>query len=514
MRLIHHLVRHRSGTYHFRLKIPTDLRAQVGKRVVKRSLRTTNARVALAAALALHARYAAAFALIRGGGVSRDKFDLDAYLKSIPEGQADYRIDTGRGIVETDGTAADHARAMETLRLLESIGRVPADALRVQAASAPVPTGKTLRESISYWETVDKQKMRNRETAEARQKTIEEFAAHVGDKRPMAELTRLDVSSWVAYLIGTKKNIQSTAKNRATHIKALFASAQRAGSYPDNLKNPAENVVEFTKKDQDERARTHGWQAFSTEQLQTIFAPKSLARTREIHTRRAMVIALYTGARVGEIAQLRLAGFQHVEGLPVMRIEGELKTDASYRDIPAHPDLVRLGLLDWVDAQRRRGFTRLFPTVKLDGKSGKGNAISKGFSNLLDAIGVSARVDPDLALTKELAPRIGMHSFRDTLIQAMQGKTSEELRKAYVGHSFEGLRPRKEQIRSAHEVSYMREWTPEEIAGVFKGIRWGKWLDFEGLAPLLSQTDEEHARAMKAMERRERVTKRARGESR
>jgi integrase len=511
MRLTHHLVRHPSGTYHFRLKIPADLRAQVGKRVLKRSLRTTNPRVALAGALALHARYAALFALIRGGGVSRDKFDLDAYLKDRPTRQADYRVDAGRGVVETDGTPDDHARAMETLRLLGSIGRVPADVLRAQAsAPAPAPTGKTLREAINYWETVDKQKMRNRETAESRHKTIEEFAAHVGDKRPMAELTRLDVSSWVAYLIGTKKNIQSTAKNRASHIKALFASAQRAGSYPDQLKNPAENVVEFTKKDQDERARTHGWQAFTTEQLQTIFNPKSVARKREIHTRRAMVIALYTGARVGELAQLRVAGFQQVDGLPVMRIEGELKTDASYRDIPVHPDLVRLGLLDWVEAQRRRGLTRLFPTVKLDGKSGKGNAISKGFSNLLDAIGVSSQVDPDLALTKTLAPRIGMHSFRDTLIQAMQGHTPEELRKAYVGHSFEGSRPRRDQMRSAHEVSYMREWTPEEISGVFKGIRWGMWLDFDGLAPLLAQSDAEHAKAMKALDRRERVQRRQR----
>lgn len=504
MQLRHHLVRHSSGTYHFRLKVPADLRGRLRLRVIKRSLQTREPHQALVAALGLYARYAQFFARLRGGSMARDKIDPEAYLRSRSPGKRiDYRIDAERGVVETDGSEVEHARAMETLRLLGQIGRVPPQFLASQPP-APAPAGKTLREAISYWETVDKQKMRNRETAEARHKTIEEFAAHVGDKRPMAELTRLDVSSWVAYLIGTKKNIQSTAKNRAAHIKALFASAQRAGSYPDNLKNPAENVVEFTKKDQDERARTHGWQAFTSEQLQTIFDPKHVARTREIHTRRAMVIALYTGARVGEIAQLRLTGFQEVDGRPVMRIEGELKTDASYREIPVHPDLVRLGLLAWVAEQQRRGFTRLFPSVKLDGKSGKGNAISKGFSNLLDAIGIRPTVDPDLALTKELAPKLGMHSFRDTLIQAMQGKTSEELRKAYVGHSFEGTRPRKEQMRSAHEVSYMRAWTAEEIAQVFKGINWGKWLDFEGLTRLLAQTDEEHAKAMKAMKRRER----------
>jgi integrase len=509
MRLTHHLVRHRSGTYHFRLKVPTDLRAQVGKRVVKRSLRTTNARVALAAALALHARYAAVFALIRGGGVARDKFDLDVYVKDGPARKSDYRIDAERGIVETDGSEAEHARAMETLRLLGSIGRVPPDlpvapqsAVASEASEAP---RRTLREGVSYWETVDKPAMRNAATAAERHKTIEDFAAHVGDKRPLPELRRLDVASWVAHRRGARKNEQSTTKKLANHIKAFFDAMRRAGFYPDDLSNPAHDVVKFTKKDQDERARTHGWQAFTAEQLRTIFSPANLGRTREIHTRRAMLIALYTGARVGEIAQLRLSGFRDADGQPVMRIEGELKTDASYRDIPIHPDLVRLGLLDWVLDQRRRGCTRLFPTVKLDGKSGKGNALSKGFSNLIELIGVAPTIDPDLALTKTLAPRIGMHSFRDTLIQAMQGRTSEELRKAYVGHSFEGARPRKEQARSAHEVSYMRAWSVEEIAQVFRGISWGGWLDFEGLAPLLAQTDEEHARAMKAMERRERV---------
>lgn len=66
----------------------------------------------------------------------------------------------------------------------------------------------------------------------------------------------------------------------------------------------------------------HGWQSFAPEQLQTIFAPENFRRTREIRTRRAMVIALYTGARVGEIAQMRLSGFSTVGGRPVMGFDG------------------------------------------------------------------------------------------------------------------------------------------------------------------------------------------------
>lgn len=61
--------------------------------------------------------------------------------------------------------------------------------------------------------------------------------------------------------------------------------------------------------------------------------------------------------------------------------------------MPIHPALIDLGLLDWVSEQRKRGCTRLFPTVKLDGKNGKGNALSKGFSKLLDTLAVKPAIE-------------------------------------------------------------------------------------------------------------------------
>ena len=44
MRIPHYLVRTPSGTYHFRLKVPTALQAALGVRVVKRSLATLRSR--------------------------------------------------------------------------------------------------------------------------------------------------------------------------------------------------------------------------------------------------------------------------------------------------------------------------------------------------------------------------------------------------------------------------------------------------------------------------------------
>jgi hypothetical protein len=51
----------------------------------------------------------------------------------------------------------------------------------------------------------------------------------------------------------------------------------------------------------------------------------------------------------------------------------------------------------------------------------------------------------------------------------------------------------------------MRAWTPKEVSRVFSGIRWGDWLAIDALKELLKQPDEEHARAMKSMQRREKT---------
>jgi hypothetical protein len=58
MRLPHHLVRHPSGIFHFRLVVPADLCTAVGLNVIKQSLRTRNPALARGWAYLLSARYA------------------------------------------------------------------------------------------------------------------------------------------------------------------------------------------------------------------------------------------------------------------------------------------------------------------------------------------------------------------------------------------------------------------------------------------------------------------------
>jgi hypothetical protein len=54
VRLAHHLLRHVSGVFHFRLIVPTDLQPLLGLRVIKRSLGTRDPTLARWWAYTLH----------------------------------------------------------------------------------------------------------------------------------------------------------------------------------------------------------------------------------------------------------------------------------------------------------------------------------------------------------------------------------------------------------------------------------------------------------------------------
>lgn len=84
------------------------------------------------------------------------------------------------------------------------------------------------------------------------------------------------------------------------------------------------------------------------------------------------VICLYTGARLGEIAQLRCQDIRKVGGHWAFHItdEGEgmtAKTEGSVRVLPLHPELLRLGLLKYRDGVVKTRAKELFPGFKPDG---------------------------------------------------------------------------------------------------------------------------------------------------
>ncbi|WP_343230358.1 DUF6538 domain-containing protein, partial [Xanthomonas euvesicatoria] len=89
MRIPHHLIRSASGRWSFRQRVPLDLQARLGRRVIKRTLRTTELRQAQIQAIRLASSYAQVFNAVRGLPMDRmTTKDVDALVERLTQEQS------------------------------------------------------------------------------------------------------------------------------------------------------------------------------------------------------------------------------------------------------------------------------------------------------------------------------------------------------------------------------------------------------------------------------------------
>jgi integrase len=145
------------------------------------------------------------------------------------------------------------------------------------------------------------------------------------------------------------------------------------------------------------------------------------------------LLALFTGGRRGELTSLSVADVSRDSASGEMmltitedRLSGKsLKTRNSQRVLPVHPELRKLGFLDYVSkVGRKRGDKAwLFPLVAPD-ISGGDAAWTKWFGRHIRSLGIKD--------TSKV-----FHSLRHNFIDAMRaGGVDEELRMALAGHGW------------------------------------------------------------------------------
>ena len=113
MRLPHHLLRHKSGVFYFRLIVPRDLVGTLGKKVIKRSLGTREPGIAKAYAYALGAQYARVIVEAREALRMGNRLDPTRISKFEIEHHSE-----GGYSVRTDGTDHGNTAALRALELL------------------------------------------------------------------------------------------------------------------------------------------------------------------------------------------------------------------------------------------------------------------------------------------------------------------------------------------------------------------------------------------------------------
>jgi len=124
------------------------------------------------------------------------------------------------------------------------------------------------------------------------------------------------------------------------------------------------------------------------------------------------LVALWTGMRLSEICQLHVADIGNVDGVDCIKInaDGEgksLKTKASNRLVPIHPELVKIGFMGYVARLREAGQTRLFPDLKRGRRGDPWGPMSQWFRRFLTTAGVKS-------------VQTSFHSFRHTFRDALR----------------------------------------------------------------------------------------------
>jgi hypothetical protein len=120
------------------------------------------------------------------------------------------------------------------------------------------------------------------------------------------------------------------------------------------------------------------------------------------------LLAAFTGARLGEIAQINLQSIEQEAVTDVYTMKLGSKNENSIRAVPVPEKLIELGFITYVEKVRSLGQTRLFPNRQQTATELKkpGKALGDSFAKHLNDVGV-------------ISPALVFHSFRHTVVTRM-----------------------------------------------------------------------------------------------
>jgi len=262
--------------------------------------------------------------------------------------------------------------------------------------------------------------------------------------RKLKEFRGLSIADAVAKAkaLTVERPQEATVTNKLGAVRQLFKwIGNEYGEF--DIRNPFADV----RMPKGRMAANEARDPFSPEQLHAIFAAplftgaQSKTRWREPGTvdlkghpmRWLIVLGLYTGARLGELAQLTTANVREHGGVyylcfdPSMKLKKKpgVRTSPSVRNVPLHLEVIRAGFLDYV-AQLKDEKLFSFPS-----RGGRfSDAPGKAFSRLLVTTGAKTKTT-------------NFHSFRHNFTDACRRvPINPDIRERMIGHALEGMASR------------------------------------------------------------------------
>jgi integrase len=241
-----------------------------------------------------------------------------------------------------------------------------------------------------------------------------------------------------------------TQQQHVGRLRAFFIYLERRHEIrPDLLRG----IRLVTKKSPTNRSRL----PFDEAQLDTIFASPQITGTDEPFKFWLPMLALYTGARVRELAQLYVDDVSERDGdwfisIAQNRPGQRLKNLQSERMVPVHNRLIAAGFLEYVEDARRAGLVRLFPGLNWQAANGPGDQVSDWFNRTLrKQIGIQGWELTFHSFRHCFATFASRSQVRDILIEELLGHDT--------GHStlntyYVGLSHLKEKRRALNLIAF------------------------------------------------------------
>lgn len=235
---------------------------------------------------------------------------------------------------------------------------------------------------------------------------------------------------------------------------------------------------------------------FNDEDLQKIFAQATYVPWARNHPHRwwAPLIGLYTGARVNEVCQLKLADIVEERGVWCIAIRKtddddlahkttgrsrqSLKGKGAVRTLPIAKPLLDAGFLDFVEDVRQTGHPRLFPHLSAGVNQKTGETKARYSRGLLDQFGRYLK-------TLGFPNGVAFHAFRHTLATDLnyQGVPEEDIA-LITGHSLSKKAPvlhdayfhKKPLLVRAKQLAALEQYRPAVTIPIYEKGQFKKQL--------------------------------------
>lgn len=402
----------RRGTiWHYRRRVPSSIRSQIGLTEITKSLHTADYSTALDRYQTVSATVEQTFNQHR----QEDGYDHD------------FSVDTVLHKTATHATQIKAPPAYDQDGLLTLIKTVVEE---VVGRTMPMKKPSITLSELYRRYMDDPARQRSKKTIMTYESVFKVLVEVLGSEKDIGEISRDDcryVLDVIRYLPANAKKkfpkktlvqISEIARKRKMspmapltinkYISKLAAMLSWAVEEELLDHNPAKNLsVADPVHQQDKRLPFSNWQL---QKMFTALEGKSGADYWVPY------IGLYNGMRLNEICQLNVEDVQQHDGVWCFAITRDrtigvddkvLKTKASERTIPIHPQLIELGFMKYLKRFERKPRSKLFPDIPAGTTGYRSDTFSKNFRRFLRSI----EADAD---------RTSFHSFRHNFRDALR----------------------------------------------------------------------------------------------